>query len=190
MDATRALRQLSGKPADAPAAGNAGDAFMFQSQYADRSPEQIASISNRFVQSSFGAKAALLLMSEQDKLLPPMAEADALEPSVVDMGIAQWVFQRGEPAGFGTDTLPGSSVLYLPLRAPMRTRGVLAVQPTNPRWLLVPEQRRQIDVFAALAAVALERVHYVDIAQKALLRMESERLLHPVPDDDRHTLAQ
>jgi two-component system sensor histidine kinase KdpD len=30
--------------------------------------------------------------------------------------------------------------------------------------------------FAALAAVALERVHYVDIAQRALLRMESERL--------------
>jgi two-component system, OmpR family, sensor histidine kinase KdpD len=139
-------------------------------------PEQIASISNRFVQSSFGAKAALLLMSEQDTLLPPVAEADALEPAAVDMGIAHWVFVHGEPAGLGTDTLPGSPVLYLPLRAPMRTRGVLAVQPTNPRWLLVPEQRRQIDVFAALAAVALERVHYVDIAQKALLRMESERL--------------
>ena len=39
-----ALRQLSGKPADAPVADNAGDAFMFQNQYADRSPEQIASI--------------------------------------------------------------------------------------------------------------------------------------------------
>jgi len=139
-------------------------------------PEQIASISNRFVQTSFGAKAALLLMSEQDKLLPPVAEADALEASAVDMGIAHWVFEHGEPAGFGTDTLPGSAVLYLPLKAPMRTRGVLAVQPSNRRWLLVPEQRRQIDVFAALAAVALERVHYVDIAQKALLRMESERL--------------
>ena len=44
VDATHALRQLSGKPADAPVAGNAGDAFMFQNQYADRSPEQIASI--------------------------------------------------------------------------------------------------------------------------------------------------
>ena len=44
VDATRALRQLSGKPADAPAADNVGDAFMFQNQYADRSPEQIASI--------------------------------------------------------------------------------------------------------------------------------------------------
>ena len=44
VDATNALRQLSGKPADVPVAGNAGDAFMFQNQYADRSAEQIASI--------------------------------------------------------------------------------------------------------------------------------------------------
>ena len=36
--------KLSGKPADAPVAGNVGDPFMFQDQYADRSPEQIASI--------------------------------------------------------------------------------------------------------------------------------------------------
>ena len=80
-------------------------------------PSRSPSISNRFVQSSFGAKAALLLMSEQDKLLPPIADADALEPSAVDMGIAQWVFEHGEPAGFGTDTLPGSPVLYLPLQS-------------------------------------------------------------------------
>ncbi len=48
--------------------------------------------------------------------------------------------------------------------------------PPSPRDLLVPEQKRQLDTFAALAAIALERVHYVEVAQKALLRMESERL--------------
>jgi hypothetical protein len=43
VDAANTLRLLSGKPADAPAADKAGDAFMFQNQYADRAPEQIAS---------------------------------------------------------------------------------------------------------------------------------------------------
>ncbi len=42
--------------------------------------------------------------------------------------------------------------------------------------LLVPEQTRQLDTFAALAAIALERVHYVEVAQQALIQMESERL--------------
>ena len=58
----------------------------------------------------------------------------------------------------------------------MRTRGVLVIKPDNPRLLLVPEQRRHLDTFAALTAIALERVHYVEIAQQALLQMESERL--------------
>jgi K+-sensing histidine kinase KdpD len=33
-----------------------------------------------------------------------------------------------------------------------------------------------LDTFAALVAIALERVHYVGVAQEALLKMESERL--------------
>ncbi len=40
----------------------------------------------------------------------------------------------------------------------------------------MPEQTRQLDTFAALAAIALERVHYVEVAQQALIQMESERL--------------
>lgn len=42
--------------------------------------------------------------------------------------------------------------------------------------LAVPEQRRMIETFAAQIALALERVHYVEIAQDALVNMESERL--------------
>jgi two-component system, OmpR family, sensor histidine kinase KdpD len=97
-------------------------------------------------------------------------------PLTVDLGIAQWAFDKGEPAGFGTDTLPGSDVLYIPLRAPIRARGVLAVKAHNRRLLRIPEQRQLLDTFAALIAIALERVHYVGVAQDALVRMESERL--------------
>ncbi|MCX7220642.1 MAG: ATP-binding protein, partial [Burkholderiales bacterium] len=50
------------------------------------------------------------------------------------------------------------------------------IQPENRRWILVPEQRQQLDTFAALAAIALERVHYIEVAQDALIHMESERL--------------
>ena len=58
----------------------------------------------------------------------------------------------------------------------MRTRGVLAIKAASQRMLLIPEQRRHLDTFAALTAIALERVHYVEVAQQALIRMESERL--------------
>jgi len=64
----------------------------------------------------------------------------------------------------------------MPLVAPMRTRGVLAIEPEQRRWILIPEQRQHLDTFAALAAIALERVHYIEVAQEALVNMESERL--------------
>jgi two-component system sensor histidine kinase KdpD len=93
-----------------------------------------------------------------------------------DLGIAQWSFEHAESAGLGTDTLPASPYFYLPLVAPMRTRGVLAIEPEQQRWILIPEQRKQLDTFAALAAIALERVHYIEVAQGAVVSMETERL--------------
>ena len=41
---------------------------------------------------------------------------------------------------------------------------------------MIPEQRRLLDTFAALIAIALERIHFVSIAQDTLIKMESERL--------------
>ena len=122
---------------------------------------------------TFRGDVAVYVLDDDDRLkLHPEAGAMA----DVDAGTAQWAFDNAQAAGLGTDTLAGSGYLYLPLRAPMRTRGVLAIKPELPRVLQVPEQKRQLDTFAALAAIALERVHYVEVAQRALLRMESERL--------------
>lgn len=133
-------------------------------------PEQIIDISHKFIESTFGVKIDILLADEHDKLQASKARLS------VDFSIAQWCFDHSEPAGFGTDTLPGSPILYLPLRAPMRTRGILAIEPATPRWLMIPEQRRQMDGFAALIATALERVHYIQVAQEAVVKIESERL--------------
>jgi len=136
--------------------------------------DQVVRISDESIERTFRASAALLLPNAGGKLTAATSRTDA--SLTVDIGIAQWAFDRGQPAGFGTDTLPGSEVLYIPLRAPIQARGVLAVKAQNRRLLRIPEQRQLLDTFAALIAIALERVHYVEVAQDALVRMESERL--------------
>jgi len=141
--------------------------------------EQVIEISDKHIEASFHAKAVILLPDEHDHLHEPSAGEAAGSP-VVDPAIAQWVYDNGKPAGFGTDTLPGSRIHYAPLPAPMRTRGVLAVEPELARLLLIPEQRRLLETFAALIAIALERVHYVQVAQGALVRIESERLRNSI----------
>src|SRR6202166_75745 len=136
--------------------------------------DQVVRISDESIERTFRANAALLLPNAGGQLSAASSRADT--SLTVDIGIAQWAFDKGEPAGFGTDTLPGSEALYIPLRAPIRARGVLAVKAQNRRLLRIPEQRQLLDTFAALIAIALERVHYVKVAQDALVRMESERL--------------
>jgi two-component system sensor histidine kinase KdpD len=137
--------------------------------------EQIHETTRDTIGRAFGARTALLLPDDAGRLRQVEGGGD-VSAQAFDIGIAQWAFDHESSAGMGTDTLPGSPAFYLPLVAPMRTRGVLAIASSEPRWLLVPEQRQQLDTFAALAAIALERVHYIEVAQNALVRIESERL--------------
>ncbi|HKT95287.1 MAG TPA: ATP-binding protein, partial [Paraburkholderia sp.] len=141
--------------------------------------EQIVAIGSRHVNEVFGARVAMLLPDSADKVQQKIEDPDPqimLEAGSLDIDVAQWVYDQQKPAGRGTDTLPAAAALYLPLKAPMRTRGVLAVVTRDARELQVPEQQRMLDAFAAQIALALERVHYVEIARDALVSMESERL--------------
>lgn len=141
--------------------------------------QQIFDITRRVIQQTFRASASLLLPDEANRLQLPfasLATSDPLHLNILDMHVAQWAFDNAAASGMGTDTLPGSPYFFLPLVAPMQTRGVLAIKPENRRWIFIPEQRRQLETFGALAAIALERVHYADVAQDVLVRMESERL--------------
>lgn len=134
--------------------------------------EQVLETTRATIARAFGARAVLLLPDAGGNL----ACADGAQLSGLDTGVAQWAYDHASPAGHGTGTLPGSPLFYLPLVAPMRTRGVLAIAPEGGPWLALPEQRQQLDTHAALAAIALERVHYIEVAQEALVSMESERL--------------
>jgi two-component system sensor histidine kinase KdpD len=137
-------------------------------------PEQVAEIGARFLRAEFGVGAAVLA--------PPLAAAPGREVLALlpgagvqpDLGVAQWAFDHAQPAGQGTDTLPASPCLMLPLSAPMRVRGVLAVQSLARRWS--PEERELLDTCAALLAISLERIHYIEVAQSSTLQIESERL--------------
>lgn len=135
--------------------------------------EQIAEITERFVALGFDARAGILVPDGAGRLASPPGIAP---PEQADAGIAQWAFDHGEAAGRSTDTLPSAPLLYVPLKAPMRIRGVLAIAPRKAGWLPTPEQRQLLDTSATLIAIALERVHYISVAQDALVHMESERL--------------
>ncbi len=120
-------------------------------------------------------------------------ERTMFAPDSHDQGVAQWVYDHGQLAGLGTDTLAGAKALYLPLIASRGTIGVLGVRPEQPRRFLAPEQLHLLETFASQTALALERVELADEAQRAHIHAETERmrssLLSSVSHDLRTPLA-
>ena len=132
---------------------------------------QVAELGETAVRRDFGGQVLVLTTDARDQLVLP-----GHAPPGFDTSVADWAFRHAQAAGLATSTLSAQSWHYVPLKATMRVRGVLALQPVRPRWLLIPEQLQQLDTLARQIATALERVHYVDIAQQAVVEMESERL--------------
>jgi len=132
---------------------------------------QVIALGAAAVRGHFGGDALVLVTDTSDQLVQPSDPPQGFDPQVAD-----WAFRHGQPAGLATATLAAQPWHYVPLQAPMRVRGVLALSPAQPRWLLIPEQAQQLDTLARQIAIALERVHYVEVAQQAVVEMESERL--------------
>ncbi|SDI65679.1 two-component system, OmpR family, sensor histidine kinase KdpD [Paraburkholderia phenazinium] len=132
--------------------------------------DQISAICSGTIAPLFAARVALVLPDSKNELACVHLE------DFVDTSIAQWSYDHVQPAGISTPTLPGASALYLPLKAPMSTRGVLAVRIDETARPSEPADRRLLEACCSLIALALERTHFVEIAQDTLVRMEGERL--------------
>ncbi len=127
---------------------------------------EVIETTETFMSHHFHARISVLVPDATGMLVSPTGSGMS---NPFDSTAAQWAFDQAQQAGAGTDTLAGNEYLFLPLKAPTKTRGVLAVRPERTRDLFIPEQRHQFEIFAALLATTLERVHYVDVAHDALL---------------------
>jgi two-component system, OmpR family, sensor histidine kinase KdpD len=143
---------------------------------ATRGTPNMARVAVRHVAEVFQCQAVVLLPVADGKLRYP---TDApLESSFcgADLAVAQWVADHGHRAGLGSDTLPAARGLYVPLGEEQRTVGVLAVLPSNPRRVLLPEQSHLLGTFAGQIALALERARLAEIAEASSLAAERETL--------------
>ena len=133
--------------------------------------EQVVEIALRTVSGVFDAQAGLLLPDADERLRPAGGG-----PCPMDDSIARWAMDHGQQAGQGTDTLPAAPARYVPLAAPVRMRGVLVLQLRAPQRLEVPEEQRLLEACASQVALALERQHFVAVAQQTQIAMEGERM--------------
>ncbi|RZU45062.1 two-component system sensor histidine kinase KdpD [Fluviicoccus keumensis] len=134
---------------------------------------QAADAVQRFLRD-LGLEAALMLPDDNDVLhVLPLSEGAMVH---VDMNLAGTAYRQNEQVTLDRLEVFGEASAYFPLKAPMRVRGVLAVHATTDSLSGLPEHRTLLMTAASLTAIALERLHYVDVAQSTQLEIQSERL--------------
>ncbi len=141
-----------------------------------RSFGNLARVAIKHVAETFASHAVVLMPGADGRLQRPGDVPIPGSLDQADLSVAQWVFDHSRPAGLGTDTLPAAAAQYLPLVGTGTTLGVLAVRPTQPRRLLLPEQRHLLETFAGQIALAVERAQMAERAESARVAAETESL--------------
>jgi two-component system sensor histidine kinase KdpD len=118
----------------------------------------------------------VILTAEGDSIavragFPPEDELDD-----ADLAAARWCWDHNQPAGRGSDTLPGGKRLFLPLRTGRGVVAVLGINRKAPGPLFTPDERRLLDALGDQAAVAIERTQLAEDIDEARVLAETERL--------------
>lgn len=131
-----------------------------------------ASVSH--VATTLRCEAVLLMPSGAElRVVGGFPPEDRLD--VRDQSAAQFAWEKGEPSGRGSDTLPTARWFFLPLIAGERRLGVLGIAYADDRQLLRTD-RRLLDALIDQIALALERLRLTEDLAATQLATETERL--------------
>jgi len=124
-----------------------------------RGIDTLLEVGTNYIAEIFNSDVVALIPDNNQLNIRPKRKKDILLDEK-EKSIAQWVFEIGQIAGLGTDTLPFSNAIYIPLLASRGSVGVLRIQPKN-KQLFTPDQMRLIEACANQIALALEvdRLH-------------------------------
>lgn len=130
-----------------------------------RGVEQLLKIASSHIAGVFDSQV-LAMLPETGKLLICASYPNGItELDAKEMSVAQWVFDRGQMAGLGTQTLPFSEALYLPLGTRNQVLGVLSIKPNGSARQNLNEQMHLLESFVNQTALALE-VDYLEAQAK------------------------
>lgn len=105
-----------------------------------------------------------------------------------ELSVAQWVYELGQVAGRGTDTLPFSDSIYVPLLASQGAIGVIRVHMVKENQLMTPAQLRLLEAFAHQIALTLEVDRLQEEARKSQLQFATDNVRRALLQSVSHDL--
>ncbi|MCC6573860.1 MAG: sensor histidine kinase KdpD [Planctomycetes bacterium] len=150
---------------------------------AERGEPELAELAVRRMQDVVAGDMAIFAPGKDGALQRLAGKA---ELSAADLAVVQLAFERGQPAGAGTDNLPSSRVLALPLRGATGNIGVASFIAGD--GAVAVDRRELLNAFASQTAMALERAQLAEKAQRSQVDAETERLRNALLSSVSHDL--
>ena len=118
--------------------------------------DDILEKSTRYISESFNYDVLILLPNDDNNNLEVVSRFGTKRDfDKHENGVATWVFQHGQAAGCGTDTLSSSKWFHIPLKAQEKIMGIMAL---SSDVNITSEQRHLIEAFASVISLALSNL--------------------------------
>ncbi|MBG0810355.1 sensor histidine kinase KdpD [Methylosinus sp. H3A] len=127
-------------------------------------------------QKTLDARCILLLLPDDGELRistawPPIDQLD-----VAEMSAARWAFEKSEPAGWRTGTLPNVRFQFRPLPTSRGVAGVAGIEPKISEEPLSAQDERMLTSILEQTAIAIDRSLLVGESVKAAALEQNEKL--------------
>ncbi len=127
------------------------------------------------VSGTMEGQVVLLMPNDKGKLILQKASGVNNFLNDSELAVASWVFEKGQKAGKGTETLGAAAALYLPLNTEQGTQGVLGISFNTTEAQSDPERLRLLEAFAGLTSMAINRIKLANQARHNLNIIESNQ---------------
>lgn len=122
---------------------------------------QVAEIARRFLRAGIASEVMFLLPDKGGELKPAAIPVEGWTQAIAPL-MAKLAFENAAC----TDLDAPHPVSYFPLKAPTSVRGVMAVASPNQSAKTLYENHEYLETVASLIAIAVERLHYAEVAQR------------------------
>jgi two-component system sensor histidine kinase KdpD len=147
--------------------------------------EEVLKVSVNDIRKFFRVESAIVLQSMHRELEKEIRHECEFSFSEAEMSIASWTFHHSRKAGKYTDTLPSTIYTFYPLNGTRHNVGIIAVKQKN---AFKGDEEIFWDTFRTQISNALERELLNELARKALVLDESDKLYKTLFNSISHEL--
>ena len=152
-----------------------------------RGTDKLLAIAVRYISEMFDSEVLVLLPDNSHLTIRARYHSTQLL-NAKEQSIAEWVYELGQIAGLGTQTLSSSDALYVPLLGSQGTVGVLRVRPNDSRRFFAPEKMRFLEACANQIALALEVDRLQEQAKKSEFQAQTVEVRNALLQSVSHDL--